>query len=197
MTHREATTFLDTPALRDLINNASHVPNTPALRDLATQSAQHWADLGCGSGVFTLALAEFLPPGSTIHAIDFNPGIKKQTTSNGVTILPQMADITQPNATLKMLDGILLANAIHYVADQAAFIKMLHNILKPGGLLTLVEYDTDTPVPRWVPHPLSYKAATRLFTLPHWTQLQKGNTRTSAFGRSNLYAAITHKINAK
>lgn len=29
-----------------------------------------WADLGCGSGTFTLALAELLSAGSHIHAID-------------------------------------------------------------------------------------------------------------------------------
>ena len=29
-----------------------------------------WADLGCGDGTFTLALASLLAPGSTIHAMD-------------------------------------------------------------------------------------------------------------------------------
>ena len=29
-----------------------------------------WADLGCGDGTFTLALASLLPAGSTIYAVD-------------------------------------------------------------------------------------------------------------------------------
>ena len=174
MTHREATTFLDHPTLRNLSN-----------------APVRWADLGCGSGTFTTALAEFLAPGSTIDAIDLNPGIKKQTTPNNVTILPSAADITQPNPALRELDGILIANAIHYVRDQPAFAKMLHATLKPGGNVILVEYDTDTPVPRWVPYPLSYAFATRLFTQRYWTPLQKGNTRPSAYGRANLYVAFT------
>ncbi len=29
-----------------------------------------WADLGCGSGIFTYALASLLKKGSTIYAID-------------------------------------------------------------------------------------------------------------------------------
>lgn len=29
-----------------------------------------WADLGCGSGLFSYALANILPPGSTIYAVD-------------------------------------------------------------------------------------------------------------------------------
>ena len=31
-----------------------------------------WADLGCGEGTFTLALAEVVAPGSVIHAIDLD-----------------------------------------------------------------------------------------------------------------------------
>ena len=112
MTHREATTFLDTAALRTLITGTP----TPAGR--ATAGTPHWADLGCGTGVFTLALAELLAPHSTIAAIDLQPGIKQQTTKNNVTILPQAADITQPNPTLQNLDGILIANAIHMSATN-------------------------------------------------------------------------------
>ncbi|HVU95396.1 MAG TPA: class I SAM-dependent methyltransferase [Puia sp.] len=177
MTHREATTFLDTPALRTLM----------------TGTPTHWADLGCGSGTFTLALAELLAPHSTLAAIDLQPGIKQQTTKNNITIRPQAADITQPNPTLQNLDGILIANAIHYVRDQPAFIKMLHTALQPGAVLILIEYDTDTPVPRWVPYPLSYTSASRLLSPPDWTPLQKGNTRPSAYGRANLYCAFTTK----
>jgi len=176
MTHRDATALLDSPTLA-----------------LQTAQPQLWADLGCGSGVFTLALAEYLPSNSSIYAVDLRPTVKKQLTPGGVSILPQTADITQPNATLHSLDGILLANAIHYIADRPAFTTMLHTALKPGGILLIVEYDTDTPVPRWVPFPLSFPAAARLFAPPLWTPLQKGNTRPSTFGRSNLYTAITRK----
>jgi ubiquinone/menaquinone biosynthesis C-methylase UbiE len=177
MTHREAIGLLDNPALREL-----------------AAAPQHWADLGCGTGIFTLALAHYLAPGSTIDAIDLHPGIKKQTTPNNVTITPRTADFTSPSLGLQNLDGILIANALHYVRDKPALLQTLHAALKPGGLFLLVEYDTDTPVPRWVPYPLSFISATRLFTSPHWHPPQKGHTRPSAFGRSMLYLAFTAKI---
>jgi ubiquinone/menaquinone biosynthesis C-methylase UbiE len=56
MTQRDAIALIDHPILRA-------APPT------------HWADLGCGSGTFTLALATLLPPGSTIEAIDLRPGV--------------------------------------------------------------------------------------------------------------------------
>lgn len=173
MTHREAIALLDNPVLRGLTGRV------------------HWADLGCGAGVFTLALANFLPSGSTIDAIDLNPGIVKQTTNNNINILPRAADFTQPDLKLGKLDGILMANALHYVKNQPALLQRLRAALKPRGIFLLVEYDTDIPVPRWVPYPLSFTTATHLFAPPHWQALQKANERPSAFGRSTLYTAYT------
>jgi SAM-dependent methyltransferase len=200
MTHRDAVSLLDHSALRGLTRMPMPLPGHPPL---------HWADLGCGAGTFTLALADYLPAGSTIDAIDLATGIKKQTTPAGIHIQPMAADFTLPNPALDRLDGILMANSLHYVNDKPAFLKTLHAALKPGGLLALVEYDTDTPVARrtspdllrhgplvpnlrfaWLPFPVSFTTATRLLTPPHWQTPQKGNTHPSAFGRSRLYAAF-------
>ena len=43
--------------------------NISATARFAT-APQTWLDLGCGSGIFTLALAELLPFGSTIVCVD-------------------------------------------------------------------------------------------------------------------------------
>lgn len=174
MTQRDATTLIDNAYLRGLT------------------APTHWADLGCGSGTFTLALAQFLPAGSSIEAIDLHPGIRHQTTSKGVIITPRTADFVNDNLHLQGLDGILMANSLHYVRDKAAMLTKLRGVLSPGGALLLVEYDTDTPVSRWVPHPLSFAAATRLFAPPDWSRLQKLGERPSAFGRSNLYSMLTN-----
>jgi len=40
---------------------------------LEQNRAQSWCDLGCGTGTFTMALAQSLAPGSTIHAVDLDP----------------------------------------------------------------------------------------------------------------------------
>jgi methylase of polypeptide subunit release factors len=39
---------------------------------------ERWADLGCGSGTFTIALAGLLKPQSIIYAIDTNASALKQ-----------------------------------------------------------------------------------------------------------------------
>ena len=72
----------------------------------------------------------------------------------GTQLRTRVADFTEP-LDLPPLDGIVAANAIHYVRDQAALLRHWRGYLKPGGRLIVVEYDTDAGN-RWVPHALSF-----------------------------------------
>ena len=122
MTQRDAVALIDHPFL-----SAPLPRGGPSLASASavTFTPTRWADLGCGSGTFTLALAELLPPGSTIEAIDLRPGIKPQTTAGGVTIIPRVADFVADDLALNGLDGILMANSLHYVRDKPALLQKL------------------------------------------------------------------------
>lgn len=150
-----------------------------------------WVDLGCGSGLFTEALARLLPPGSTVYGVDTAPDLRRQTTSNGVHLLPLQADFIKDTLDLPGLDGILMANSLHYVKDKPTLLQKLQSSLHPGSPFLIVEYDTDTPIKNWVPYPLSFLSLTELFTSAGYPRIQKLGQRSSAYGRSNLYAAIS------
>jgi len=87
-----------------LINNGLTRPKGPV----------RWADLGCGEGLFTLALASLLPAGSVIYGVDKNNPLKKQTTAGGVDIIPISADFVTDPLPLNNLDGLLMANYLPY-----------------------------------------------------------------------------------
>jgi SAM-dependent methyltransferase len=72
--------------------------------------------------------------------------------SPGATIIPQQADFTRP-LDLPALDGLLLANSLHFIRDQQAALALIAGYLRPGGCLLLVEYDLRAPLP-WVPFPV-------------------------------------------
>lgn len=124
-----------------------------------------WADLGSGSGTFTLALAELLG-GGRIYSVDRDPrALREQERIVGerypsVPIHFLNADFTRP-VVLPPLDGIVMANSLHFVREKEPVVRLLRGYLKPGGTLLLVEYNVDAGNP-WVPHPLAY---------PTWEQL--------------------------
>ncbi|OJW58657.1 MAG: hypothetical protein BGO55_23395 [Sphingobacteriales bacterium 50-39] len=160
---------------------------------MPTQQPQYWADLGCGSGLFTAALARLLPAGSTVYGIDTHPTVRQQTihsagsTDKPTSIIPIKADFVKTPLDLPPLDGILMANSLHYVKNKPALIQKLRSHMHPNSPFLIIEYDTDRPVPIWVPYPISYDSLTYLFK-DHKTQ--KLGERPSAYGRSNMYAAL-------
>jgi ubiquinone/menaquinone biosynthesis C-methylase UbiE len=120
-----------------------------------------WADLGAGTGNFTWALRELLGPQATIYAVDRDKkAIERQRASlahaaPGAAILPRQADFTRP-LDLPTLDGVLMANALHFVRDQAAALAQIVGYLRPGGHLLVVEYDVDAAI-SWVPFPMPFE----------------------------------------
>ncbi len=127
-----------------------------------------WADIGAGSGAFTLALADLLGPGGRIVAMDRDGralrenerAVRARFPATDLTLLT--SDLTGP-LDLPVLDGLVAANSLHYVPRdrQVAVVRSLAEHLRPGGRFVVVEYDADRGNP-WVPHPFSYPSWERL-----------------------------------
>lgn len=152
---------------------------------------EKWADLGCGNGTFTLALAGLLKPRSTIYAMDTDTLALKKIPAeyNAVAIEKIPGDFEGPGLSFKNLDGILMANSLHYIKDKDSFIQLAMGWLKPDGCFLLVEYDTDE-ANQWMPYPLSFSSLIELFNKAGFHSLRKLQERPSAFGRANLYSVI-------
>jgi len=122
------------------------------LRDGVVDQGGEWADLGAGEGAFTEALADLLGPEAHIVAVDRDA--RALSTLRGRFDV-RVADFTRP-LDLHDLDGVLMANSLHFVRHQDEVLKAVRAMLKPGGRLIIVEYGTDSGN-AWVPHPFTYE----------------------------------------
>ena len=121
-----------------------------------------WADFGAGSGEFTLALSELVGLNAEIYAIDKDrTGLGKLErshrehfgTSQNLHLV--RADFTGA-LSLPPLDGIVMANSLHFFKDKEKVLRHVRTFLKLNGALLLVEYNADSGNP-WVPYPLSFE----------------------------------------
>jgi SAM-dependent methyltransferase len=191
---------------------------TPAVPARSARAAV-WADLGAGRGTFTRALAALLGPEGHVYAVDREPAAvaaleRLQRTSVGgsapgtpgtpgaARVTAVAGDFAAPAALdapgglpLPPLDGVLLANALHFVrgADQAALLARLAARLRPAGRLVVVEYDT-RPASRWVPYPVPFERLGAIVPMGMTPPARVGS-RPSAFGGS-LYVASSERAPA-
>jgi ubiquinone/menaquinone biosynthesis C-methylase UbiE len=158
-----------------------------------------WADLGPGDGTFTRALARLLGPNSRIYAVDRDAwaveSLRRSSAKGTSSIIPVLADLTRPfelpGLDETLLDGMLIANTLHFVRDAEAVLASLVTRVRPGGRVVLIEYDRRA-ASRWVPYPIPI---TRLPTLARSVGLRTPTitaTRPSAFG-GTLYVAAADR----
>ena len=148
-----------------------------------------WADLGCGDGLFTRALASIMGIGSTIYAVDENRrALGKIEAVPGIRIEKIVGNFEKDELQLQDLDGILLANSLHFIKDKSFFAQRAKRWMNNDGRLIIVEYDTDIPN-RWVPYPISFSSLQKLFS-PLGFGIEKIAEHKSIYNRAGMYAAV-------
>lgn len=140
-----------------------HADHVQLIRDGVEGVGHRWLELGAGAGAFTLALADLLGPGGEIVAIDRDAGDLGRLKATMASRFPEVrvrtveADFDRwMDLGSDVFDGLLAANSLHFVRDPASVIGRLHDHLRPGARILVVEYDGDSGNP-WVPHPFSFK----------------------------------------
>lgn len=155
---------------------------------VAQSSPQIWADLGAGKGLFSDALLSLLQPGSIIHAVDIN----KRPNLHNPSIIFHQADFVNDKLPIPTLDGILMANSLHYVQNQVACIKQLKSYLhNRTGVIILIEYDTDKGN-EWVPYPVSFARAQTIFGDAGFSKIEKIGEHPSIY-QASMYTALINQ----
>jgi ubiquinone/menaquinone biosynthesis C-methylase UbiE len=169
------------------ITEATALIRTPLIEWARSQS---WCDLGSGRGIFTVALAQLLAPGSTIHAVDLDRRALARIPGQhgGVEIRKIVGDLQSFSLRLPQVDGILMANSLHFIQEQQALLRRL---LSVADRFLIVEYERSRPN-RWGPYPVGFERLRKLFSEAGVERVERLATRPSLFG-GTMYSALAER----
>jgi SAM-dependent methyltransferase len=111
---------------------------------LAIAPGKNVADIGAGSGWFTVRAAKRVTGNGTVYAVDINPEaieyidqrIKKEQLRNVKTILSKPDD---PELPANSIDSVLLLKTYHEVANPVALLHNLRASLRPGARVGIID----------------------------------------------------------
>jgi ubiquinone/menaquinone biosynthesis C-methylase UbiE len=154
-----------------------------------------WADLGAGTGVFTRALAALVGSAGRVIAVDRDAralAAVRGRAAAGVSAAIEVVvgDVTKPLA-LPVLDGVVMANVLHFVADAAGVLARVATLLRPGGRLVLMEYEGRRPGP-WSPYPVGFARFVELAEGAGFTPPRIVVRRPSRYG-GEIYVAVADR----
>jgi ubiquinone/menaquinone biosynthesis C-methylase UbiE len=102
------------------------------------------ADIGAGSGWFTVRAAKRVGAAGVVYAVDINPEsikyiddrARREHLGNVRTILGKEDDAPLPAASV---DSVLLLKTYHEVAQPVRLLQNLRRALRPGALVGVID----------------------------------------------------------
>lgn len=103
------------------------------------------ADVGAGTGLFTLAIAERVGPEGKVYAVDVQPYFLDHIGQSArAAKLDNVTLVRADQASSKLPEGsvdlVLMVDSYHHVEQPAAYLASIFAALRPGGRLVVVDY---------------------------------------------------------
>ena len=134
-----------------------------ALDAIGIEPGQTVADLGAGVGYMTWRMAKRVGPQGTVYGQDIQPYMLEQLQKNmrerGITnVKTVLGGLTDPKLPAASLDLLLMVDVYHEFSEPQKMLRGIHEALKPGGRLVLIEYRGEDPsVPIRPEHKMTVK----------------------------------------
>jgi SAM-dependent methyltransferase len=106
------------------------------------------ADIGAGTGYFSVRIAKRVPDGK-VFAVDVEPNMVRYVSERahrahlGV-INPVQASAESPNLPVSV-DVVLVVDTYHHIENRVGYFAKLKDSLRPNGQLAIVDFKADAP----------------------------------------------------
>ena len=141
--------------LEDPTRDAYQKPHE-VIEALALREGEAVADIGSGSGYFTLRFAHHVGETGRVYGVDIDPQMVRHLNRrvrdaglrNVHTILAEPGDPLLPD---RSVDRFVVVDTWHHIQDQARYLGLMKKMLKPGGQVVMIDFQKkELPVG---PHP--------------------------------------------
>jgi predicted methyltransferase len=115
---------------------------------LALKSDARVADLGAGTGYFTVRLASMLPR-ARVYAVEIEPNLVRYIEARATrehlgNVVPVEGAPDDPRLPEKV-DLVLVVDTYHHIDARSAYFRRLRDALRPGGRIAIVDFKLDSP----------------------------------------------------
>jgi ubiquinone/menaquinone biosynthesis C-methylase UbiE len=115
---------------------------------LALKPGQVVADLGAGTGVFSVPMAKAVTPGGKVYAVEVDKGYfgiiadkaKEARVTNVQTVLGEFGD---PKLPASDVDVAFFHDVLHHIEDRTGYLKNVARYVKPSGRIVVIDLKPD------------------------------------------------------
>lgn len=116
------------------------------LEALALKPGQDVADIGAGTGFFSLMFAEAVEPKGTVFAVDiaenFIDHIKSNSKEHGIkNVKPVLCTDRDTKLKKNSVDVVFICDTYHHFEYPFDTMASIHRALRPGGKLMIVDFE--------------------------------------------------------
>ena len=102
------------------------------------------ADIGAGSGAYSIPMARAIAPNGTLYAVEIEQGFldfineraRKENVGNIRTVLGEFND---PKLPVRDVEVAFFHRVLHHIERRAAYLDTLARYLKPEGRIAVIE----------------------------------------------------------
>ncbi len=133
------------PEKRKILNSKQRqeiMPPAQVLMDIGVGSHTVWADIGCGTGFFTIPLANEV---KEVYALDIRAEMLSDLSESLAQLQIHNVKVLQSEESRlplsdRRVDGILTSLVLHEVEQPIEFFRELNRVLQTGGRLVVIEW---------------------------------------------------------
>lgn len=115
---------------------------------LGLQAGQSIADIGAGTGYFSVRLAK-TPAQPKVYAVDVEAAmveyVRHRAIREGLMNVVAVKAAADRTNLPEPVDIVLIVDTYHHIPNRVAYFTALKAVMKPGGKLAIVDFKKDAP----------------------------------------------------